>query len=498
MLVFGTAISDEEQYRRHARPGIARVAEPDSIVLERRGTSLQAAYNGMLDEAAAIDGLEALVLGHQDLELRDTRFAETVRRVLADPEVGLLGAAGARGVRSLLWSSGQIVGGWAVGRDGATEEVRHIDPGPGTEVDAVDGILLVLSPWAVREVRFDPRFERWFHGYDVDFSFEVRARGRRAVVVDLDLVHWTERSALDPLDDWVEAACLWHEKWDPDGAPSGFGPVALQPAYDARRAVGPERRPPATVRELDPLALELTGLDRDDLRSLRIHFTTTPATPEEIVGDRDERRAGRDLPLDASTMTGLVRLLDLRACVEELLRDGVPGDLIETGVWRGGSALYMRAILAAHGDEERSVWLADSFAGLPEPAGVDDWPATQVPDFNDLLLTVPRADVEGLFARHALLDRRVRFVEGWFADTLGALGDETWSLIRLDGDWYSSTMEALEALYPRLSPGGYCVIDDYALPGCRSAVDDFRAAHGITEPITTIDWSGARWRKRVS
>ena len=478
MLAFGTAITDEEIYRRHALAGIRRVGEADSVVLERRGMSLQEAYNGMLAEAAALPDLEALVLPHQDTELRDVRFAEKLRAALRDPDVGLVGAAGARGIRSMLWPTRDSLGGWSWGDAGA--EMRF--DGRCGVADAVDGFLLMLSPWAVRELRFDPRFIPWFHGYDIDFSFQVRARGRKVFVVNLDVAHWPSRTALASRADWIEASVAWQRKWDPDGgrAPRGTnGSVAAGDGDD-----------------LDRLALSLTGLDRPRLRSVRFGDEEEPRL-EVVDGDREERRTGRDWPDDADTMVGLVRLRDLRACVEQVLRDGVPGDLIETGVWRGGTALYMRAVLAAHADTERRVWLADSFAGLPVPDDQhphDGAMAPMIPPSN-VFLGVPREEVEALFRRHGLLDDRVRFVEGWFADTLAALSAETWSVIRLDGDLYSSTMEALDALYPRLSPGGFCVIDDYGLDCCRAAVADFRERHAITEPIVEIDWTGARWRK---
>ncbi len=214
MLVFGTAITNDQIYERRALPGIRSAAEGDSVVLERRGMSLQAAYNSMLDEAAQLRGLEALVLPHQDTQLRDPRFADKVRAALRDPAVGLVGAAGGRGIRSMLWSTGEFRGGWS-GADAEVErEVRFRHPVGA--VDAADGLLLVLSPWAVGELRFDPRFARWFHGYDVDFSLQVRARGRRVVVIDVDVVHWVSRRQLASHEDWIAASLAFHEKWDLD------------------------------------------------------------------------------------------------------------------------------------------------------------------------------------------------------------------------------------------------------------------------------------------
>jgi O-methyltransferase len=158
----------------------------------------------------------------------------------------------------------------------------------------------------------------------------------------------------------------------------------------------------------------------------------------------------------------------------------------------------MRAVLRSHGVSDRTVWLADSFAGLPPP-NVDQHPADAGAVWHRWTgLAVPLAEVRENFRRYGLLDEQVRFLEGWFKDTLPGVAERRWSLIRLDGDMYGSTIDALNNLYPNLSPGGHVIIDDYgAVPACRSAVDDYRAAHGITEPIERIDASGACWRREL-
>jgi O-methyltransferase len=109
---------------------------------------------------------------------------------------------------------------------------------------------------------------------------------------------------------------------------------------------------------------------------------------------------------------------------------------------------------------------------------------------------VPLEEVKANFARYGLLDDQVRFVPGWFRDTLPGAPIERIGLLRLDGDMYESTYVALEALYPRLSPGGYLVVDDYgAIPSCRRAITDYRAANHIEDPIHEIDWTGVYWRR---
>lgn len=98
----------------------------------------------------------------------------------------------------------------------------------------------------------------------------------------------------------------------------------------------------------------------------------------------------------------------------------------------------------------------------------------------------------------SLLDEHVHFVKGWFRDTLKILPAERISLLRLDGDMYESTIQALEPLYPKLSAGGFCVIDDYQWEMCRAAVHDYRSQHGISEPLIDVDGSAVYWRKTTA
>lgn len=207
-------------------------------------------------------------------------------------------------------------------------------------------------------------------------------------------------------------------------------------------------------------------------------------------------RIGGDWPSVAHTMIGTLRLQNLKEMTELVLREGVPGDLIETGVWRGGACILMRGVLAAYGITDRTVYVADSFSGLPPP-NPKQYPADADDKYHTFdQLRVSRAEVEDAFRAYELLDQQVVFVEGWFKDTLTHLSTDRLALIRLDGDMYESTMQALEALYPKLSSGGIAIIDDYgAVPGCRQAVEDFRCVNRIEVPLTTIDWAGVWWRK---
>jgi hypothetical protein len=210
---------------------------------------------------------------------------------------------------------------------------------------------------------------------------------------------------------------------------------------------------------------------------------------------QDQREDGMIWPGYADTMIGLKRLGNIQDCVEAVLRDGVEGDLIETGVWRGGACIFMRAILAAYEDPYRKVYVADSFAGLPR-ANPEKYPAdTADKHYVQKILAVSQEEVADNFRRYGLLDERVVFLKGWFQDTLPAAPIGKLAVLRLDGDMYGSTMEALTHLYPRLSPGGFCIVDDYALNPCKQAVHDYRVENRITAKIEFVDWTGVYWRK---
>ena len=216
---------------------------------------------------------------------------------------------------------------------------------------------------------------------------------------------------------------------------------------------------------------------------------------EPVQRQDRERELGRDWPTLAHTMIGRKRLDNLDYCLRTVLSEQVPGDLIETGVWRGGACIFMRAVLKAYEVTDRVVWVADSFAGLPEPD-----PQKYPEDAHDRHhifdeLRISRDEVEDAFRRYSLMDEQVRFLVGWFKDTLPVAPIKTLAVLRLDGDMYESTWDALLHLYPKLSPGGYCIIDDYILKNCRSAVHDYRRKHGIEDEIVDIDGTGAFWRK---
>ncbi len=199
-------------------------------------------------------------------------------------------------------------------------------------------------------------------------------------------------------------------------------------------------------------------------------------------------------PAYAHTMIGARRLDNLQFCVETALSEGIAGDLIETGVWRGGACIFMRAILAAHAVEDRKVFVADSFQGLPPPEP-GRYPADQgATAHRASFLAVSQAQVADNFRQYGLLDEQVVFLPGWFKDSLPAAPIQRLAVLRLDGDFYSSTIEVLTALYAKLSPGGFCIIDDYNLSGCRQAVDEFRTQNKIPGELQVVDRAAVFWR----
>lgn len=219
--------------------------------------------------------------------------------------------------------------------------------------------------------------------------------------------------------------------------------------------------------------------------------------PHGTLYQQEIREKGLDWPAVAHTMIGLGRLNNLQFCVEDVLQNNIEGDLIETGVWRGGATIFMRSILKAYGNTEKKVFVADSFEGLPK-CNAALYPADKGLDFTQhKILSVSLEQVKSNFACYDLLDDQVVFLKGWFKDTLPIAPIKKLAIMRLDGDLYESTMDALIHLYPKLSIGGYVIIDDYgALDCCREAVHDFRKLFNITDELhMVIDNVGAFWKR---
>jgi len=243
------------------------------------------------------------------------------------------------------------------------------------------------------------------------------------------------------------------------------------------------------------------------LNLLKRTLTNTIFESEPDIDDDEFRftmqRVSHYVDSSAVSMIPLARFDNIRNCIESILLSGIPGDLIETGAWRGGATIFMRGVLKAYGVNDRIVWVADSFEGLPAPdpdlfpleAKVQSGPVIQKSYHN---LAVGLEEVKRNFFAYGLLDDQVRFLKGWFKDTLPNAPIGTLSLMRLDGDFYESTRDGLNSLYDRLSVGGYVIIDDYGEDSwtyCRKAVDEFRAERGIQDPLITVDSKCSYWQR---
>lgn len=246
--------------------------------------------------------------------------------------------------------------------------------------------------------------------------------------------------------------------------------------------------PSGTTMYLDLLKRTLTGMIYED-----------PAIPvrwrQQQYYDKDIRNMGRDWPLNAHTMIGLQRLDNIQFCIETVIADNIHGDLIETGAWRGGACIFMRGVLRVYGVTDRIVWVADSFEGFPAPSDLmrnDDDALVCQPE--QAHLAVPLDDVVHNFALYDLMDWQVQFIRGWFSQTLPGPVKKL-AVLRLDGDLYESTMDAIKPLYPLLEPGGFCIIDDWNVSMCREAVYEYRNSNGISEPLIEIDGHSVYWRK---
>lgn len=253
----------------------------------------------------------------------------------------------------------------------------------------------------------------------------------------------------------------------------------------------------STVCAHDGNYLYLDLMKKCLINSIYQDSSTAWNNPTITPYQQSNRENGSDWPTVAHTMIGLCRLNNLQFCVEDILRNGIEGDLIETGVWRGGACIFMRAILKAFGNTKKRVFVADSFEGMPIP-NPKLYPADSNLEFWEkfTILAVSLEQVQSNFQRYDLLDDQVVFLKGWFKNTLPNAPIEKIAVMRLDGDFYESTMDALVNLYPKLSIGGYVIIDDYYIPCCGQAVHDFRNKYNITDQLhRTTDNVGAFWKR---
>jgi O-methyltransferase len=234
-----------------------------------------------------------------------------------------------------------------------------------------------------------------------------------------------------------------------------------------------------------------------DERLLRDIRYARPDVFEALVAHkRDGRNFQRRVTRFSHTMVGLRRLENIEWCAARIFADAIPGDFAEAGVCQGGAAIFMRALQVAYGEAERRTWLADSFQGLPIPTN----PADEGYDFSEARLPWLAWDMQAVqdnFRTYGLLSDNVRFLAGWFSETLPNAPIERLALLRIDADLYESTRDVLVSLYDKVSPGGFVIVDDYhAFTPCRKAVDEFRETRGIRAPLTRVDWTAVYWQKR--
>lgn len=193
-----------------------------------------------------------------------------------------------------------------------------------------------------------------------------------------------------------------------------------------------------------------------------------------------------DPPFPGFTLATIGMLNHLQAVIEDVLAHGVQGDFMEAGVWRGGQTILMRAVLEAASEPTRHVWVCDSFDGVPAPRAGTTAAEDETVDWKPGLYNASLDIVQANFVRFGLLDSRVHFVKGHFIQSMKTIEVQKIAVLRLDADTWDATSDVLDAVYHRVSEGGYVIVDDFHLNGARGAVLEFRKKHGITEPLLPV------------
>lgn len=272
MIAFGLSATDGQAYHRYQEPGLEIAKEPDSQVYVFAAVGqLARTYNLVLEAASRHEDLEALALIHPHTKLTDPDFCRKVRHALSDPEVAVVGAVGATGVRTIAWWEGEISSGPVRqryhehgGGDLPAFSWKRRAPAP-QEVDAVDGMLMVLSPWAVRHLQFDEALALG-HGYDVDYCLQVRVAGRKVATADIALDYHQSLQLLEDYLLWTEAHIHVAEKWQgrrPGQEPGHENPTEEEWKRRARRAEA-EREAARSIAYASALSLDarVLGLER--------------------------------------------------------------------------------------------------------------------------------------------------------------------------------------------------------------------------------------------
>jgi GT2 family glycosyltransferase len=368
VIVFGTAVTDAEAYELYAIPGIRRAAEPDSVVFgHQTAGSVFHNYNLLLDKAGAYDDLEALVLVHQDVEIADPDFPAKVREAFRDPDVAILGCVGAVGVRSIAWWQGAVT--WASmthrypeygGGDFPAMSWRSQEApsyaGTG-EVDSIDGLVMVLSPWAVRELRFDESLGK-LHGYDFDICMQARAAGRKVATAGFRVIHHHSLELISDPETWTHAYIRLVEKWQhlfpSNGADPGDHALRAEAEAACARAlmVSHQMRHQAAQRALEKLQRELDAT-RAELESAKRELEAgnaalgveTPAAREQDMHAPEGLRFGAiDYAVERLGIETFASLEIGPACGQiafyTIAKPGVrDGALIDAGFARSGGSM---------------------------------------------------------------------------------------------------------------------------------------------------------------
>lgn len=289
MFAFGCPITKEEVWESYAKPGIEFAREPDSLVIAQASNgSIFRNYNLLMDRVGKLDDLEALVLVHQDAQIVDDRFCETVREALTDPDVAIVGCAGSVGVRSIAWWEGSPTWGSFTHRydDFGGGEIPAMswdmtkapDFARTGEVDTIDGFVIVLSPWAIRELRFDESLGSMLHGYDFDLCLQARAKAKKVVTANLRVIHHHSLELLGDADDWIRAHVAIAEKWNGEFPDEGVN--GLDWKTRARRAEAEAAASRLQMRSLEHVTdarLQQLRRELDEMRASSSWRLTSPA-----------------------------------------------------------------------------------------------------------------------------------------------------------------------------------------------------------------------------
>lgn len=245
-------------------------------------------------------------------------------------------------------------------------------------------------------------------------------------------------------------------------------------------------------------------------RRFGVQVSRISSAQNRLPVEADLVDASRIQALQPFTMTSAERLWALMQAVRYVVTEGIAGDFVECGVWRGGSVMMMASELVELGVTDRNIWLYDTFAGMTTPTRHDVeahsganatqlLAETEIADGNNIWCVAGRSDVEGNVFSTGYPRDNFTFVEGDVAQTLLTSTPSAVAILRLDTDWYESTQKSLEALYPRLSVGGVCILDDYGhWLGARQAVDEYFAQRGARPFMMPIDYSGRMFIKPAS